>query len=164
MGVRSLRRRSEKLMPNVPIHEAKNKLTALRREAITGKEFILANAKNKDDKPVSLISTVLLDELCETKSFSFEWIDEPTDESEYYSLYNPEIGVYGVGTTRRESIVDFIDNIVEYAEVYWNDLPFYLSPSGGRREHYWYLRRIIRCQGDSDKIYRVLDLDKVLGD
>ncbi|AGL00513.1 hypothetical protein [Desulfoscipio gibsoniae] len=149
-------------MPSVPIHEAKNKLSALRREAIIGKEFILADTKRKDDKPVSLISTVLLDELCETKTFSFEWIDEPTEETEHYSLYNQETGVYGVGPTKREAIEDFIDNIVDYTEVYLNDLPFYLSPSGDRRAHYWYLRRIIRCKGDRDQIYRVLDLNKVL--
>ncbi|AGL01670.1 hypothetical protein Desgi_2242 [Desulfoscipio gibsoniae DSM 7213] len=149
-------------MPSVPIHEAKNKLSALRREAITGKEFILADAKRKDDKPVSLISTALLDELCETKTFSLEWIDEPTEETEHYSLYNQETGVYGVGPTKREAIEDFINNIVNYTEVYSNDLPFYLSPSGGRREHYWYLRRSIRCKGDKDQIYLVLDLNKVL--
>lgn len=149
-------------MPSVPIHEAKNKLTALRREAVTGKEFILADAKRKDGQPVSLISTVLLDELCETKTFSFIWIDEPNEESEHYSLYNLETGVYGVGPTKREAVEDFINNIVDYAEVYLNDLPFYLSPSGGRREHYWYLRRVLRCNGDSEQIYRVLDLDKVL--
>jgi len=151
-------------MPAIPIHEAKNRLTALRRESITGKEFILADAKRKDDKPVSLISTELLDELCETKTFSFEWTDEPTKESENYSLYNQETGVYGVGPTKKEAAEDFIDNILDYTEVYWNDLPFYLSPSGGRREHYWYLRRIIRCKGNIDQIYRVLDLNKVLDD
>ncbi len=151
-------------MPSIPIHEAKNKLTALRRESITGKEFIFADAKRKDDKPVSLVSTELLDELCATKTFSFEWIDEPTKESENYSLYNRETSVYGVGPTKREAIEDFVDNIVDYAEVYWNDLPFYLSPSGGRREHYWYLRRIVRCKNDIDQIYRVLDLNKVLED
>lgn len=149
-------------MPSVPIHEAKNKLTALRREAIIGKEFLLADAKRKDSQPVSLISTALLDELCETKTFSYEWIDEPGKESDHYSLYNRETGVYGVGPTKVEAVEDFIDNIIDYAGVYFEDLPFYLSLSGGRREHYWYLRRVLRCQGDRERIYRVLDLDKVL--
>jgi len=149
-------------MPSVPIHEAKNKLTALRREAVIGKEFLLADAKRKDDQPVSLISTALLDELCETKTFSYEWIDEPGKESDHYSLYNRETGVYGVGPTKVEAVEDLIDNTIDYAGVYFDDLPFYLSPSGDRREHYWYLRRVLRCQGDRERIYRVLDLDKVL--
>ncbi len=149
-------------MPSVPVHEAKNKLTALRREAVIGKEFLLADAKRKDDQPVSLISTVLLDELCETKTFSYEWIDGPGKENDHYSLYNLETGVYGVGPTKMEAVEDFIDNIIDYAGVYFDDLPFYLSSSGGRREHYWYLRRVLRCEGDRERIYRILDLDKVL--
>ncbi|WP_243124070.1 hypothetical protein [Pelotomaculum schinkii] len=155
-------RRSDPLMPSVSVHEAKNKLTALRREAAIGKEFLLADAKRKDDQPVSLISTVLLDELCEAKTFSYEWLDEPGKESENYTLYNRETGVYGVGPTKAEAVEDFIDNIIDYSGVYFDDLPFYLSSSGGRREHYWYLRRVLRCEGDRERIYRVLDLDKVL--
>jgi hypothetical protein len=161
MGERILLR-SDSLMPSVSVHEAKNKLTALRREAVIGKEFLLADAKRKDAQPVSLISTVLLDELCETKTFSYEWLDGPGQEGDHYSLYNRETGVYGVGPTKREAVEDFIENIIDYAGVYFNDLPFYLSPSGGRREHYWYLRRVLRCEGDREKLYRVLDLDKAL--
>ncbi len=149
-------------MPSVSIHEAKNRLTALRREAVIGKEFLLADAKRKDDQPVSLISTALLDELCETKTFSYEWIDEPGKENKHYSLYNKETGVYGVGPTKAEAVEDFIDNIIDYAGVYFDDLPFYLSSSGGRREHYWYLRRVLRCEGDKERAYQVLDLEKAM--
>jgi hypothetical protein len=48
------------IMPIVAIGEAKNNLTKLRREALTGKEFLLADTRRKDEQPVSLISTVLL--------------------------------------------------------------------------------------------------------
>jgi len=149
-------------MPRVPVYEAKNKLTMLRREALVGKEFLLADVKRKDDQPVSLISTALLDELCEAKIFSYEWLDEPKEENEHYSLYNLETGVYGVGITKLEAVEDFINNINDYAEVYFNDLPFYLSPSGDRRDHYWFLRRVLRCDGHGEKLYHVLGLNKVL--
>ena len=151
-------------MPQVSIHEAKNKLTALRREAITGKQFLLADTRRKDDYPVSLISTALLDELCETKTFSYEWLDKPGEKSEHYSLDNMETGVFGVGPTKQEAVEDFIDNILDYAQVYFNDLSYYLSPSGGRREHYWYLRRVLRCEEDRGKLFCVLRLDKTLVD
>lgn len=151
-------------MPSIPIHEAKNKLSALRREAIAGREFLLADTKRKDDQPASLISTALLDELCESKTFSFKWIDKPGEESDNYSLYNLETGVYGIGSTKKEAVEDFIDNIVDYTNVYFNDLPFYLSQSGGRRGHYWYLRRILRCDGDKEKIYQLMGLNKVMAD
>jgi len=149
-------------MPQVSIHEAKNKLTALRREAAMGKEFLLTDTRRKDDCPVSLISTGLLDELCEAKTFTYEWLDRPGDESEHYSLYNVETGVYGVGATNHEAVENFIDNILDYARVYFDDLPYYLSPSGGRRGHYWQLRRVLRCEGDREKLFRVLGLEKAL--
>lgn len=149
-------------MPYMPVHEAKNKLTVLRRKAAIGKELLLADVKRKGGQPVSLISTALLDELCEAKTFSYEWLDEPGIENGNYSLYNRETGVYGVGPAKREAVEDYIDNIIDYAGVYFDDLPFYLSPSGGRRDHYWYLRRVHRCEGDREKLYRVLGLDKVL--
>ena len=150
-----LRDRQEKL---------RRQVAALRREAVTGKEFLLADARRKDDYPASLISTVLLDELCETKTFSYEWLDKPGEGSEHYSLYNMETGVYGVGPTKQEAVEDFIDNILDYAQVYFNDLPYHLSPSGGRREHYWYLRRVLRCEEDREKLFLVLRLDKALVD
>jgi hypothetical protein len=149
-------------MPYIPVHQAKNKLTSLRREAALGREFLLADVKRKNDQPVSLVSTALLDELCESKTFSFEWLDEPGPESKHYSLYNLETGVYGVGPTEVEAVEDLVDNILDYAVVYFNDLSFYLSPSGGRRNHYWYLRRVLRCEGDRDKLYKVLGLGGIL--
>ncbi|MEW6181734.1 MAG: hypothetical protein AB1500_00965 [Bacillota bacterium] len=149
-------------MHYIPVYEAKNKLTLLRRGAAAGKEFLLADAKRKDDQPVSLISTALLDELCESKTFSYEWLDQPGEEGGHYSLYNLETGVYGVGATRREAAEDFIDNVIDYARVYFDDLPFYLSPSGGRRGHYWYLRRILRCGEDRNTVYQVLGLNRLM--
>ncbi|MBE3587356.1 MAG: hypothetical protein IMW93_02160 [Thermoanaerobacteraceae bacterium] len=151
-------------MLQISVHEAKNRLTALRREAAAGKEFLLSDVRRKNDSPVSLISTGLLDELCETKTFSYEWLDRPGEESDHYTLYNVETGVYGVGPTKQEAVEDFIDNILDYARVYFDDLPFYLSPSGGRREHYWHLRRVLRCEGNREELIRVLALEKALVD
>ncbi|MDA8336353.1 MAG: hypothetical protein M0Z41_15430 [Peptococcaceae bacterium] len=149
-------------MPYVPVHEAKTRLTALRREAVAGKEFLLADAKRKDDRPASLVSTALLDELCESKVFSYEWLDRPGEESEDYSLYNRETGVYGIGPTKAEAVENFIENIVDYANVYFDDLPYYLSPIGDRHGHYWYLRRVLRCEGNREILYRALGLDKAI--
>ncbi len=148
-------------MTYIPVHEAKNKLTTLRREAATGKEFLLADSKRKNDLPVSLISTALLDELCSTRTFTYQWLDTPDQENEHYSLYNPETGVYGIGPTKKEAVEDFVENIIDYANVYFEDLNYYLSQTGGRRSHYWYLRRVLRCDNDREKLYQVLNLDKL---
>lgn len=155
-------RNGDLLMATFTISEAKNKLTSLRREALTGKEILLDDAKRKDHQPVSLIATALLDDLCESKMFTYQWVDEPDKDQEHYSLWNNETGVYGIGKTEAEAIEDFIDNILDYANVYFNDLPYYLSRSGNTYGHYWYLRRILRCNGNKDMLYQVLDIGKMI--
>ena len=151
-----------RVMPVLAVSEAKNKLTTIRREALTGKEFLLSDAKRKEDQPVSLIATSLLDELCdENKTFTYEWTDIPVSGQEYYTLWNHETGVYGAGKTKTEAVEDYIGNIEEYTDVYFNDLPYYLSPSGNTRSHYWYLRRVARCRGDKDALYKALALEEI---
>ena len=155
-------RNGDLLMATFTISEAKNKLTSLRREALTGKEILLDDAKRKDHQPVSLIATALLDDLCKSKMFTYQWVDEPDKDQAHYSLWNNETGVYGVGKTKAEAIEDYIDNILDYANVYFNDLPYYLSRSGNTYGHYWYLRRILRCNGNKDMLYQVLDIGKMI--
>lgn len=147
-------------MPTLAVNEAKNKLSILRREALAGKEFLVADTKRKDDQYVSLVATALLDELCaESKNFTYKWIDVPGDHQEDYSLWNNETGVYGVGKTKSQAIEDFFDNILDYAGVYFSDLPYYLSPSGNNRSHYWYLRRVLRCNGNREALSKALSLE-----
>lgn len=154
-------RKGGNYMPILAINEAKNNLTQLRREALSGKEIIMADAKRKDEQPVSLISTALLDELCETRVFTYEWLDEPKDTEESYSLWNHETSVYGIGKTKDEAIEDFMDNIQEYASVYFADLPYYLSHSNPNRGHYWYLRRILRCNGNREELFQILNVPSI---
>jgi hypothetical protein len=143
-------------MPYLNVTEAKNKLTIIRREALTGREYILADAKRKNAPLVSLISTELLDELCEkSATFTFKWVDEPTDSNETYSLWNNETGIYGIGVTKQEAQNDFLHNIQEYVSVYFENLPYYLSSQNPNREHYWYLRRVLRCEGDTEKLNKL---------
>lgn len=140
-------------MPVLSVSEAKNRLTSIRREALTGREYILADAKRKDDPLVSLISTELLDELCEKSlAFSFEWVDKPSKSNETYSIWNQETGIYGIGESEQEAKEDFLNNIQEYASVYFENLPYYLSVKNPNRCHYWYLRQVLRCNGDQAKL------------
>lgn len=154
-------RKDDTRMTILAVSEAKNKLTSLRREALTGKEIILADAKRKDEQAVSLISTQLLDELCESKTFSYQWVDKPDSNSENFSLWNEQTGVYGVGPNKEEAIADFIDNIQDYTRVYFADLPYYLSRSNPNRSHYWYLRRVLRCNDNPEMLYQILNLEGI---
>lgn len=116
--------------------------------------------KSQADSPV----TRAVPAIKKMSGFSSSFLIESAAEGQHYSLYNVETGVYGVGPTKQEAVEDFIDNISDYAQVYFNDLTYYLSHSGGRREHYWYLRRILQCDGDREKLFHVLGLNKALVD
>lgn len=146
------------IMTIVSIKQAKDNLTRLRREAITGKEIILSDAKRKDEPDASLISTALLDELCETMKFTYKWPDNPDKKTGLYSIWNNETNIYGTGPTKADAMNDFIDNILDYTQAFFDDLPYYLSKNNPNRSHYWYLRRVARFSEDRDKLVQTLEL------
>ena len=89
-------------------------------------------------------------------AFSPRWLHEPGDEN--YTLYVPEVDVFGVGPTKDAAIESLIETSQEYAAIYFRDLRFYLSPTVGRDGHFEYLRRIVRCDGDTNQIKKILGL------
>ena len=88
--------------------------------------------------------------------FSPAWTKEPGDET--YTLYVPEVDVFGVGPTPEAALESLIETVQEYATLYFEDLQFYLSPTVGRDGHFEYLRQIVRCEGDSKQIRAVMGL------
>lgn len=147
-------------LTTVTIKKAKDSLTELRREAIIGKEIIISDGKRKNEPDASLISTSLLDDLCESLKFTYNWVDNPDKKTGMFSLWCNELNTYGTGETREEATKDLIDNIMTYLNVFFNDLPFHLSKSNPNRKHYWYLRRIARCADTQDKLIEILNLPK----
>ena len=88
--------------------------------------------------------------------FSHAWTKENGDEN--YTLYVPEVDVFGVGPTKEAAIESLIETVQEYAVLFFGDLRFYLSPTVRRDKHFGYLRRIVSCGGDSKQIRAVLGL------
>ena len=84
------------------------------------------------------------------------WTKEPGDEN--YTLYVPEVDVFGVGPTKEAAIESLTETMQEYATLYFGDLRYYLSPSVRRNNHFGYLRRIARCDGDHKQIRALLGL------
>ena len=140
------------------VSTAKAQLGEIRRAALDGHEIIITNTKKRiNDESVSVIASSLLDSIIERSCrFSPAWTKEEGDEN--YTLYVPEIDVFGVGPTKAAAIESLIATIQEYAALFFCDLRYYLSPSVRRDNHFGYLRRIVRCEGDSKKIREVLGL------
>ena len=89
-------------------------------------------------------------------TFSPAWTKDNGDEN--YTLYVPEVDVFGVGPTTAAAIESLIETMQEYAEIYFFDLRFYLSSTVGRDVHFEYLRQIVRCDGDHKQIRALLGL------
>ena len=89
-------------------------------------------------------------------TFSPAWTTENGDEN--FTLYVPEVDVFGVGPTKEAAVESLIETIQEYATLYFGDLQFYLSPTVGRNGHLKYLRQIVRCEGDHKQIRAALGL------
>ena len=140
------------------VSTAKAQLGEIRRAALDGQEVIITNTKNRNkNESVSVISSTLLDSIIERScKFSPAWTKEEGDEN--YTLYVPEVDVFGVGPTKETAIESLIETMQEYAELYFGDLRFYLSPTVNRLHHFGYLRRIIRCDGDPKQLRAALGL------
>jgi hypothetical protein len=140
------------------VSNAKSHLAKLRRNAITNwQESIIENGKENQSQSVSLIATVVIDDLTSYCKFTHEWVKEDEDIS--WTLICPEIDIFGVGESKEEAIESLIDTALEYTELFFESPAIYMSnASGDRRKHYGFLRRIARCNDDRYKIREVLGL------
>ena len=84
--------------------------------------------------------------------FSPTWTTAPGDENENYTLYVPEVDVFGVGPTKEVAIESLIETMQEYATLYFADLRYYQSPPVSRASHYGPLSEVAACAGDLLKI------------
>lgn len=75
-----------------------------------------------------------------------------------WSLVIPEVHVHGVGHTKAEAESSLLKALVEYASDFFSDPAFYLNPNSGRRHHWGYLRRVLRCEGDEAQLRALLGL------
>ena len=160
------------------VREARNSFSKLRRRAAGGEEILIA-PENSDSEAgvVSLVPTWFIDELvAKTTDWTVDVVSEPGSpvalwslgregvreeagpgQSSAYVLEHRITGISGVGSTRAAAAESLIDGLLEYADEYYSDLPFYLSARSGRREHYPYVRAIKRCAGNREALRSMLD-------
>ena len=132
---------------------ARDRFAELRREALKGREILVEDSKQLNSPLISIISTELLDSLTDSFVFAPKWEE---DESGALTVSLDEIDIIGYGKTREKATEVLANAANEYAELYFSELSFYLSPMVNRIAHYPYLRRIARCSGDMAKVKKVL--------
>ena len=134
------------------IRDSKRFFSEINRKAQEGLEVITYDSKPSQGE-VSHIGTEVLDKVFRAFKFVPEWtLDE---DLSVWTVSLPEVALYGEGTDKKQAAEDLIDNVLEYVEIYYEDLRWFLS----REEtlpHLPYLRQVARCEGDRAKIATVL--------
>jgi hypothetical protein len=132
---------------------ARDRFAELRREALKGREILIEDSKQLNSPLISIISTELLDSVTDSFIFAPKWEE---DEDGSFTVSLDEIDIIGYGGTRQEAGEVLATAASEYAELYFSELSFYMSPMVNRLSHYPYLRRIARCNGDITRVQKVL--------
>lgn len=148
--------KGEKPMSVMPISTAKRDFTRLAREAASkGVEFLAKDMHRADAREVSIVSTSVLDSWLKGLSFSVEW-EEDQSGIGGWTVYIPEIDVFGDGDTKEAAVDDLIGAAMEYAELYMAKPAFYWE--AGRAAHHPYLRKILRAftTGGRNKVREIL--------
>lgn len=152
------------------VAQAKNKFPLIRRKAARGIESIVMDFKRTETGAVSVISTDLLNRVT-TEALSgltYQWVDRPgdsitdTEENQTWNLWNEQLRLHGVGLTKEEAVYSLVEDAMNYAEEYFDDLEYFLNPKSERDGHYWILRGIKQCQGNKEKVLEVMGLKKLL--
>jgi hypothetical protein len=152
------------------VAQAKNIFPKLRRLAAKGIESIVVDQKRAETSPVSVIATGLLDKITQEKlaNLTHEWINKPGDVidndevNQTWNLWNYQLKILGIGITKKEAVQSLAEDVINYAEEYFDDLDYFLNPRSERENHYWILRGIKQCNGSVDKVIEVMGLNKLL--
>lgn len=139
----------------IGVAEAKRELPQLIREAGEQQRlFTLGNAQRRNAPRVVLMGEQILEALLEAPACTPEW--EEDTEHGLWSVYVPELDLFGQGNTRDEAASDLFAATQEYADLYLEDLRFYFKVN--RQHHLPFLLAFTLARGDRDKAMRVLGL------
>ncbi len=139
------------------VREARDSFSQLRRRAAKGEEIVIVpDSAEGESEAVSLVPTWYIDELtAKAVDWRIAYLAEPDtsvpdwvfdgntvteapggSKSQVYVVEHSATGITGVGATKEAAIESLIDGLLAYNDEYYSDLPFYLSPKSGRRDHY----------------------------
>jgi hypothetical protein len=134
------------------ISDAKQHFPDIIREASAGYEVITCNFKSNKSGKVSIISTELFEEILDT-GYKFYPVVEKDLDGKGYTIALDDLLTHGEGHDLFSALEDLSENIYDYAQDYLSRMDFFRQIEN-RKDHYPYLRRIIRCQD----IYEVMEV------
>lgn len=137
------------------VSEAKKDFSRIMRESSEHLRFFkIQNVQRHAASASLLIGEEAVDLILARYTFTLQW--EEDQEQGLWSIYVPEIDVWGQGETKDQAAEDLLTAVLDYLDVYLEDVPFHLKV--GRREHLPYLLRVYLASEDRQAVRRVLGL------
>ena len=140
-------------MAEIPVSVAKSKFLDYFRQASKGMEIVAKNQTSKEN--VSLVSTPVVSAMLEAMQFSLEeTIDAGLDN--VITIAVNELPVYGEGKTREAAIEDLLETVIEYVDIYLNQIDLFSRIDTPKKQAY--MLKLIRCGKDKSDLRKALGL------
>lgn len=139
------------------VRDTKKHYSELNNAVLNGLEMVTykgINKNAKNDEEVSHIKTHYVDFLMEFLKFTP--ITESGEELGGYTISLNEIDMYGEGNTIEAASEDLINTICEYVSIYVNQIDLFGKVESIAKQVY--MLKLIRCDGNRDKIMKEIGL------
>jgi len=139
------------------VRDTKRYYSELNSAALNGLEIITYKGINKNakkDEEVSHIKTYYIDYLM--GFLKFNPIIESGEELGGYTVSLNEIDMYGEGDTIEIAKEDLVDTVFEYISIYVNQIELFSKVESIEKQVY--MLKLIRCDGNRDKIKKEMGL------
>jgi len=135
------------------LNEAKKHLADVIKES--NKKMRLFFIKDEENSLRSwIMGEQLMEMLFDGVSCCPEW--EKEHQLGIWTVYVPELDVWGKGETEEEAAEDLVSAAFDYMEVFLGNVPFFLS--AGRKKHLPYIFSVMLMHGNRDKMREFLGL------
>ena len=135
------------------IRDTKRFYSDINDKALNGIEVITYNAMGKVGE-VSHLSKRIVDFLFD--SLQFHITEDFDEELGVYTVSADNINIYGEGSTKAEATEDLLNSIMEYADIYVEQIDMFSKVEDITKQGY--MLKVIRCSGDREKLKKVLGL------
>ena len=137
------------------ISDAKRQLPAvLRQSSEQLKVFRVGNARRAGAPRALILGEEAVRVLLGNRKLTLQW--EYDEETGLWSVYAPELDVFGQGATREKAAEDLLETAKEYVLLYLEDPLFYFK--AGRRDHFPYVLAIALAGDHPEQLRQVLGL------
>lgn len=135
------------------VGKAKERLPQLIRESSEAQKFFRVGNANRHNAPRSwIIGEESMETLLSFVRFTPQWEEDPGQG--LWTVYVPELDIWGQGETQEMAAEDLLETVEEYAVLYLEDVPFYRK--AGRKEHLPYVLTMALAAGNNPKMRKLL--------